>query len=112
MILPYQRFKPTRYLYPVNVSFDFHTEIRTELRQQIPYSEITYILLTPLFKKVTQGRIQEFWLGGGGGVFFFKDMGSEGRLKASSGSSSWILMILGVIFNHIVNPHRPNYTLS
>ena len=72
-----------------------------------------------------RGRIQEFWLGGGA-WFFCKCKGPGTALRPPGGPrqspgggpgseaplSSWILVILGVKFNHIVSPNRWNYTLS
>ena len=72
-----------------------------------------------------QGRIQEFWLGGGLD-FSFKAWGLGAALKPPVGpgqhpgggpggktpGSSLILVILGVIVNHIVSPQRWSYTLS
>ena len=73
-----------------------------------------------------QGRIQEFWLREGGVDFFSKARGPGVALRPPVGlgqspgggpggegpGSFWILVILGVKFNHIVSPNRWSYTLS
>ena len=64
--------------------------------------------------------------GWGGAWIFFKGMGSGAVLRSQVGpghrrgggpggeapGSSWILVTLGVKFNHIVSSHRWSYTLS
>ena len=65
-------------------------------------------------------------VGGGGAGIFFKGRGSGAALRSQVGpghrrgggpggeapGSSWILVTLGVKFNHIVSSHRWSYTLS